>query len=274
MYAGHSNHKCNLSSSDNTKLKEYLSLKCQPALGVIGPQGERGFTGNTGRTGSTGPPGSMGTNGPTGVTGPVGTTGPTGPTGPAGTIGPTGPTGISVWGVNSSGNINYNGNVSIGKSTSPSYTLDVSGNVMVSNALITNKEIENISNGILQTSSNFITLDYRTGTTFHISNAITQTDLSQNFTLRLENFVPEYSQNNIIHIKVIMDVSGNSNKGYCNLLELSPNTSSAGVQYIPIILNGSSSVNLTNSQIIIQEFQIINISSTNKILTEIKSYFI
>jgi len=290
----HLKNSCNVSSSDITKLKQYLSLKCQPALGVIGPQGERGFTGNTGRTGATGiigptgyightggtgpsgPIGLQGVSGPTGYTGPTGPiglqgiSGPTGPSGPTGIQGDTGPSGPSLWNLETNQmDINYiNGNVSIGK-TSPSYTLDVYGNVMISNALIINKKIENISGTIIQTSPNFITLDYLSGTTFTISNAITQGDLSNNFKVRLENFYPEYFGDNSIQIKLIMDVSGNPSKGFCNLLELSTYI----YDYTPAILNGSSSVDLSNSQIIIQDIQIINIGGIIKIISDIKSYF-
>jgi hypothetical protein len=63
-----------------------------------------------------------------------------------------------------------------------------------------------------------------------------------------------------------MDVSGNPSKGFCNLLELS-------TDYTPAILNGSSSVDLSNSQIIIQDIQIINIGGIIKIISDIKSYF-
>jgi len=278
----HLKNSCNVSSSDITKLKQYLSLKCQPALGVIGPQGERGFTGNTGRTGATGiigPTGYIGHTGGTGpsgpiglqgVSGPTGYIGHTGPSGPIGLQGDTGPSGPSLWNLEmNQTDINYiNGNVSIGK-TSPSYTLDVYGNVMISNALIINKKIENISSTIIQTSPNFITLDYLSGTTFTISNAITQGDLSNNFKVRLDNFYPEYFGDNSIQIKLIMDVSGNPSKGFCNLLELSTYI----YDYTPAILNGSSSMDLSNSQIIIQDIQIINIGGTIKIISDIKSYF-
>ena len=341
IYCGKKSNTNTNSSSDNTRLKQYLSQTCQPALGVIGPQGERGFTGNTGRTGftgytgpqgipgsatntgatgpigpagvqgsigpigpagaqgipgsatntgATGPSGDAGPSGdtgpsgdagpsgdtgPTGDAGPSGDTGPTGDAGPTGYTGDTGPSGATLWTLEENEtDIHYNsGNVSIGKSY-PLYNLDINGNTFISNALITNKRIENISSGILQTSSNFITLNYNTGTTFTISNTITQEYLSNGFTLRLENFFPEYSQDNIIHIKLIMDVSGNENKCYCNVIELATYTNDTGVQYYPSLLNGIIPINLSNSLLIIQDIYIIYISETYKIITDIKPYYI
>jgi hypothetical protein len=237
------------SSSSIIKYKDYVSLKCQPQVGVIGPQGERGFTGNTGRTGNTGPIGLAG------------------PIGPIGSTGSTGPTGPSLWVRNSNGNINYtSGNVSIGKTTSD-YTLDILGNLMVSNVVITTKNIQTVSD-ILSSNTNSITLNYNTGNIFNIP----QSNITGNFTVRLENFNPEYSPNRIINIKLIMDMTGASNKGYCNLLVLSESPVTSGTQYTPIILNGSSSVNLTNSQIIIQDISIIKIANSTKVISDIKSF--
>ena len=150
--------------------------------------------------------------------------------------------------------------------------MDIFGDAHISNSLITNKKIENISSGILDMSANFFTLDYSSGTTFNISNEDARTYISQPFTLRLENFLPEYSENNIINIKIMIDVSGNVNKGFCNLLELSTGPTDAGIQHVPIILNGSSSLNLSKSQIIIQYINIINIAGNIKIITNINLY--
>ena len=251
--------------------------------GQTGPSGSTGSTGQTGRTGPTGPQGLPGTASNTGASGSTGITGPTGPqglpgsasnTGASGSTGITGPTGPTLWSLESNNDINYTaGNVSIGK-TGPQYTLDILGNMRISNALITNKQINNLSNSILQLASNFIALDYTTGTTFTISNDVTRTYITQPFTVRLENFIPEYVQNNTIRIKLIMDVSGNTNNGYCNSLLLSPNPNAVATTYVPAMLNGLSSLNLLNSQIIIQDINIINIANVIKITTDVNSYSI
>jgi hypothetical protein len=102
--------------------------------GTIGPTGPIGTTGPTGDTGPTGPTGFTGDTGIQGVTGPTGG-GNTGDTGPTGETGATGETGPSLWTVINNTDMSYlSGNVGIGQQT-PQYTLDVSGNVNITNTL-------------------------------------------------------------------------------------------------------------------------------------------
>lgn len=106
-----------------------------------------GPIGPTGPTGATGPPGA-GATGPTGPTGPIGATGPTGPTGPIGGTGATGPGPAGVNGqviyLSSSGVASATSNIFLSTSnlvgirtTVPSSSLHVVGNVYVSNAVTT-----------------------------------------------------------------------------------------------------------------------------------------
>jgi hypothetical protein len=111
--------------------------------GYTGATGHSGITGVTGITGPTGYTGATGETGATGVTGITGTTGATGATGATGITGATGPTGdrgdtgISVWNVNGNQMYYTSGNVGIG-TQSPSYTLDISGDVNVSGSVNAN----------------------------------------------------------------------------------------------------------------------------------------
>ncbi len=107
--------------------------------GPIGPTGANGATGATGATG-TGTPGATGATGPTGPTGTgtTGATGPTGPTGPTGSINIPGTASQTLrhdgtnWVANS---LLFNNNTNIGiGTTSPTYKLDVVGNVKASGA--------------------------------------------------------------------------------------------------------------------------------------------
>ena len=138
--------------------------------GSTGPTGKQGIPGRTGPIGQTGPTGSVGPFGPTGSEGQIGPTGSEGPRGPSQWISviednsiqyTTGniivenciarnvftsenifingiqviPELSSQWTSIDANNIYYNGNISIGQTTTPNYTLDVSGNVNVSGTL-------------------------------------------------------------------------------------------------------------------------------------------
>jgi len=105
--------------------------------GLQGPQGAQGPQGSQGPQGEEGPQGPIGPTGPTGpqdmfgLTGATGPTGTTGPTGPTGHTGPTGASGISYWSVSGTTGIYYNnGNVGI-NTTTPQYSLDISGNMNI-----------------------------------------------------------------------------------------------------------------------------------------------
>ena len=111
------------------------------ATGLIGDNGATGATGSTGATGATGATGTIGSTGATGTIGSTGATGTIGSTGATGTIGSTGATGPAPSGT--AGNLVYLTSSGVaGAATNASYTgtgttLNVTGNVFVSNAVTT-----------------------------------------------------------------------------------------------------------------------------------------
>lgn len=140
------------------------------STGITGPRGLTGFTGSTGSTGSVGlkgdtgstgskgDTGSMGDTGPRGFAGFIGSTGPkgetgftgafstgstgsTGNTGSTGSTGSTGPAGNSIFTSVGTSNAFFANSVSIGKTTNPTSTLDISGNLNCSNTSTINKII-------------------------------------------------------------------------------------------------------------------------------------
>jgi len=119
--------------------------------GATGATGLTGATGTTGLTGATGTTGLTGATGTTGLTGATGTTGLTGATGATGLTGVTGVTGFlsagtsvgnttywdgSQWILNSNNIFNNGGNIGIGTNT-PSYKLEINGNLKVKSYLST-----------------------------------------------------------------------------------------------------------------------------------------
>jgi hypothetical protein len=114
--------------------------------GPTGPTGTTGITGPTGVAGPTGPTGITGTTGPTGVIGPTGVTGPIGPTGFTGpqgipgeatNTGATGAAGSSPWVLSANDAYYIEGNIGIG-TTTPVYTLDVSGIINATTSVCVN----------------------------------------------------------------------------------------------------------------------------------------
>lgn len=106
--------------------------------GVQGPAGPKGDKGDTGLQGPQGIKGDKGDTGPMGLQGLQGPSGPIGPkgdkgdVGPQGPQGPPGPAGSGYWNLNGT-SVYYNGgNVGIG-TNSPDATLEVSGEIKVTN---------------------------------------------------------------------------------------------------------------------------------------------
>ena len=250
----------------------------QGSIGNTGPQGDTGNTGNTGTQGDTGNTGDTGTQGPTGNTGntgPIGNDGPTGDTGSTGDAGPTGdtgpagangpqgnigPIGPSLW-TSSGTDIYYtNGNVGMGTST-PSYALDVSGNINISGLL----NIHQHTNNILPVSiinTNDLILDFNQCSNFFLAQPPT-TD----YTCNVLNF-PSYNPNTKIQLSILSDVSNNS--VYGNAFTLSAN-SSIGSSY-PIKFSNTSITVDPSTNVLKQTFFIVN-TNTYTILSDFEKYY-
>jgi hypothetical protein len=99
-----------------------------------------------------------------GITGPTGPTGSTGARGFTGSTGPTGPTGPNLWSTLPNNAIFYiSGNVGIGTST-PTYTLDVGGNIRSSDVRIDNTIIHLGQNaGLTSQSGNTVAIGFNAG---------------------------------------------------------------------------------------------------------------
>ena len=130
--------------------------------GVTGPQGVPGSATDTGATGTTGPAGAAGVTGAAGAVGATGAAGATGATGAAGAAGATGPTGPAIWTQTAGVSTFYSsGAVGIGTST-PTYTLDVSGNAFATNYIQLNDLLE-LSTATLGGTIDYYNLTQKTG---------------------------------------------------------------------------------------------------------------
>ena len=262
--------------------------------GVTGPIGVTGNTGITGNTGVTGPPGfatntgatgNTGITGPTGVggeatntgaTGSTGTTGLTGPTGIPGTAtntGATGPTGSSLWIVSGANQYYSQGNVAIGKNT-PSYTLDISGSIQISQNTRVNKITEQIVNFVSGINSNLATntsivVDYALGGIFYISPIYTDA-VTNPFILYILNLNIDNDSYRSFTVTLMMDI--NINPTYANQLFLSSNSTPGLVAYTPSYLNGTVSVN-GSATTVVQSFTIVYTNGVWRVFTSVNSYF-
>lgn len=247
--------------ASSSKYTSALSACSLSNRGPIGPIGHIGPTGKIGMTGITGMTGPFGYTGPIGNIGPTGYTGNTGETGATGFTGETGATGPNSFFVVTNSNNLYDiftpSSVGIGTNVGPNYTLDVSGNVNISNITRTNKITETIINNCIVTAAS-VTVDYRLGSIFYISssnvNSIGFNTNTNNFSLNIQNLNTNNDTYRTFVVSLIMDISNVTvySSVYCNNIRI--NSTNNKLYY----LNGENSVaGSTQSTSIFQQFIII-----------------
>jgi hypothetical protein len=249
---------------------------CTGTTGVTGPAGNASNTGATGYTGITGPTGVGGEATNTGATGSTGTTGLTGPTGIPGTstnTGATGPTGSSLWIVSGADQYYSQGNVAIGKSA-PSYTLDISGSLQISQITRVNRITEQVVNFTPGVNSNLATttsliVDYLSGGVFYINSSYTDA-LSSPFNLYIVNLNTLGDTYRSFTVTLMMEI--NINPTYATQIFVSSNSNAGTVGYTPGYLNGTISVNGAATTVI-QSFTIVYTNGVWRIFTSVNSYF-
>ena len=251
---------------------------------IVGPTGITGFTGPTGPYGLTGPYGYTGPTGPVGIqgipglatntgstgpVGPVGTiglTGAVGDTGPIGLTGPIGPTGPNIWNTINTSNIYYsNGNVAIGQSVSPQYTLDISGDLHISNNIITNKTFHRLFvDGVIALDHINLAIDFNYGSNYFISDSV-WSNIQHTYSLTINNFNTNVSNSNIT-INTLYNFYNTSDNFY-----YADNIIINGISYTPQVLQGTIDFPGYDSTVI-QSYSIFIISGVVKILTNVSYY--
>ena len=189
--------------------------------------------------------------------------GPTGVLGPTGPIGPIGPI---AWNTINTSNIYYNnGNVAIGQNKSPQYTLDISGDLNLSNNTITNKTINNLFvDGVLVKDASNMAIDFNYGSNYFISNTVWST-IRQNYTLTINNLNTDISNSNIQINTMYNFYSASGNFFYANKVNIN------GTIYTPQIFLGAVN-SPTRDSTINQSYSIFIMSGTIKVLTNISYY--
>jgi hypothetical protein len=200
-------------------------------------------------------------------------TGATGPAGDTGYTGDTGPTGPSIW-TTTGNDIYYNaGEVAIGK-TSPSYELDVSGSIQVSQFIRVNKMTEQIFNFVSGSNSNeatssTITIDYTNGAIYYIGTTYTNS-LSNPFSLSILNLNTATDTFRSFSLTLLMDIG--DIRPYADTLYLSSNSTAGTTANTPVYPDGSVSVN-SEATTIIQSFTIIYSSGLWRIFSSVTNYY-
>ncbi len=251
-----------MSSSEYTNSRRFLSTNACQIKAPTGPKGDMGATGKVGQTGPTGHYGYTGPKGldgnatNTGATGATGIRGPTGQTGPIGLKGDTGaigPTGIAgPWIIGPSNHIYYmGGNVGIGRNI-PSYGLDVSGTLRVSNVIYMDGGMsEKIGTVNVVTVGSIFTCDYRTGVLFYIEQPGTG-NIHVNI-IQLPS-VTDSTHNYSIYLAYY----AGSNTNYCNHISISNTATVSNTNWYPIFKGGVSSLNIQTGNFVIQKITICN----------------
>ena len=200
------------------------------------------------------------------VIGPTGILGPTGTNGVAGPIGPVGPSGPAIWNTINTSNIYYNnGNVAIGQSKSPQYTLDISGDLKISNNTITTKNIQRLFvDGVLVKDASNMAIDFNYGSNYFISNTV-WSNIRQNYTLTINNLNTDISNSNICINTLYNFYTASGNFFYANKVNIN------GIVYTPQIFQGAVN-SPTRDSTINQSYSIFIMSGTIKVLTNISYY--
>jgi hypothetical protein len=184
-------------------------------------------------------------------------------------IGPTGPVGPVIWNTINTSNIYYNnGNVAIGQSTMPQYSLDISGDIHISNNTITNKTINNLFvDGVVALDPSNLAIDFNYGSNYFISNTDWST-IRQNYTLTIRNInvnINNISNSNIQINALYNFYSASGNFFYANKVNIN------GTTYTPQIFQGAAN-SPTRDSTVNQSFSIFIMSGVVKVLTNISYY--
>jgi len=184
-------------------------------------------------------------------------------------IGPTGPIGPVIWNTINTSNIYYNaGKVAIGQSTTPQYSLDISGDIHISNNTITNKTINNLFvDGVVALDASNLAIDFNYGSNYFISNTAWST-IHQNYTLTIRNIntnINNISNSNIQINTLYNFYSASGNFFYANKVNIN------GTIYTPQIFQGAAN-SPTRDSTVNQSFSIFIMSGVVKVLTNISYY--
>ena len=189
--------------------------------------------------------------------------------GPTGVLGPTGPIGPITWDTINTSNIYYNnGNVAIGQNKSPQYTLDISGDLKISNNTITNKTINNLFvDGVVAIDASNLAIDFNYGSNYFISNVVWST-IRQNYTLSIRNINTNITNisNSNIQINIMYNFyTASGNFFYANKVNIN------GIVYTPQIFQGVVN-SPTRDSTVNQSYSIFIMSGVVKVLTNISYY--
>jgi len=199
----------------------------------------------------------------------IGPTGPVGSVGSIGPVGPVGPVGPITWNTINTSDIYYNnGKVAIGQMTTPQYSLDILGDIHISNNMITNKTINNLFvDGVVALDAFNLAIDFNYGSNYFISNTVWST-IHQNYTLTIDNI--DTNINNISNSNIQINImynfySANGNFFYANNVNIN------GTIYTPQIFLGVVN-SPTSDSTVNQSFSIFIMSGVVKVLTNISYY--
>jgi hypothetical protein len=160
-----------------------------------------------------------------------------------------------------------NGNVGI-NTPNPLFSLDISGNINITNITNTNIISNKICNSILYYDNSNITIDYNLGSTLIIPNLIYD-NLIQNYSITLININSSHENNIIFPITIFVDVSQNPiNQYLCNSIIIN------NIAYTPEALNGYNNITPNSNAITLKQyFSILFINNVWKILTSVDYYY-
>ena len=186
-----------------------------------------------------------------------------------GPTGMTGPNGSNYWNALPNYDLFYlSGRVGLGKNF-PNYTLDISGDIKVSNIQYTNKRVSIINSAITSVSGDSIALDFTKGSTFYLDSSVTSEFVSD-YTVYINsinvNIVP-YTQ---FSLTLISDVNDNPEIYYGNSIAIN------GSIYPLEFLGGESAALASmdpSTRTLIQVFDIIFTADMWRVLTKINCYF-
>jgi len=250
----------------------------QGAQGLQGPAGSQGLQGNIGPQGNPGPTGAQGYIGPTGQQGSYGNTGPQGVPGPQGpNSGLTGPTGSSSLWISNTGNMYFipsSGSTGVGiNTTTPNYTLDISGSLNVSSSanIVRTIYLSNISekiyNAVYSGTSNIYNLDYAQSSIFFISNSPSATGL---MTYNLFNLPTITDPSHSIIVSVIY--KGTSSNYYANSVNVSTTTAGNGSTFVPNFTSTPSIASIPNTKLVVQQITYLYLGGQGYVISNVNGY--
>jgi len=170
-----------------------------------------------------------------------------------------------IWNSDASSTIYYNrGNVAIGQ-TATQHTLDISGDLQISNNTIMNKTINRVFiNGVSWINPSNVAIDYTYGSNYFIDDSIFG-DINQNYTLTIDNLNTDIS-NSKMNISTLCNIYDTYVAAYYGT-----NIIVNGTAYTPKFFGGCVYVQPMNSTIV-QDYTIYNISGSLTVLTSVSQY--